>query len=199
MKIRSVFSRFLKSFYKCFQFHQVSLVNFIIWKRNTCHSFFTGLGYASQVIVCYCTICYNLVAAWAFYYLAMSLNTQLPWASCGNSWNTNRWINSLVYFVNYIKLFHISNTIDTRWDSTCNTDSLILICFNLKGFVFFLRAKSHASFYTILLPNISIVQVLGDGWILKLISVYYGGFFCLYFYLLDFFTTESINCVFSLV
>ena len=33
---------------------------------------------------------YNVILAWTLYYLARSFSPTLPWASCGNAWNTER-------------------------------------------------------------------------------------------------------------
>uniref|UniRef100_A0A8B9LBV7 Transporter n=2 Tax=Astyanax mexicanus TaxID=7994 RepID=A0A8B9LBV7_ASTMX len=49
---------------------------------------FEGLGYGSQVVVLYSSIYYIIILAWAFFYLFSSFSSQLPWASCRNTWNT---------------------------------------------------------------------------------------------------------------
>ncbi|KAM6980457.1 solute carrier family 6 member 22, tandem duplicate 1 isoform 1-T1 [Aplochiton taeniatus] len=49
---------------------------------------FEGMGYGSQVVVLYSSIYYIIILAWAFFYLFSSFSTELPWASCRNSWNT---------------------------------------------------------------------------------------------------------------
>ncbi|XP_023843339.1 sodium- and chloride-dependent GABA transporter 2-like isoform X3 [Salvelinus sp. IW2-2015] len=49
---------------------------------------FEGLGYGSQVVVLYSSIYYIIILAWAFFYLFSSFSSELPWASCRNSWNT---------------------------------------------------------------------------------------------------------------
>ncbi|GAA6090167.1 solute carrier family 6 member 22, tandem duplicate 1 [Tachysurus ichikawai] len=49
---------------------------------------FEGLGYGSQVVVLYSSIYYIIILAWAFFYLFSSFSAELPWASCGNTWNT---------------------------------------------------------------------------------------------------------------
>ncbi|XP_067361878.1 sodium- and chloride-dependent GABA transporter 2-like isoform X1 [Channa argus] len=50
---------------------------------------FEGLGYGSQVVVLYTGIYYIIILAWTFLYLFSSFRSELPWASCHNSWNTN--------------------------------------------------------------------------------------------------------------
>uniref|UniRef100_UPI003AAA4382 sodium- and chloride-dependent GABA transporter 2-like n=1 Tax=Centroberyx gerrardi TaxID=166262 RepID=UPI003AAA4382 len=50
---------------------------------------FEGLGYGSQVVVLYTGVYYIIILAWAFLYLFSSFNSELPWASCQNSWNTD--------------------------------------------------------------------------------------------------------------
>ncbi|XP_029005744.1 solute carrier family 6 member 22, tandem duplicate 1 isoform X2 [Betta splendens] len=49
---------------------------------------FEGMGYGSQVVVLYSSIYYIIILAWAFLYLFSSFSSELPWASCRNSWNT---------------------------------------------------------------------------------------------------------------
>ncbi|XP_037535270.1 solute carrier family 6 member 22, tandem duplicate 1 [Nematolebias whitei] len=49
---------------------------------------FEGIGYGTQVVILYSSIYYIVILAWAFLYLFSSFNSELPWASCKNSWNT---------------------------------------------------------------------------------------------------------------
>uniref|UniRef100_A0A669DAQ5 Transporter n=1 Tax=Oreochromis niloticus TaxID=8128 RepID=A0A669DAQ5_ORENI len=56
------------------------------WKKIC--PLFEGLGYCSEVVVLYSSIYYIIILAWAFLYLFSSFNSELPWASCKNSWNT---------------------------------------------------------------------------------------------------------------
>lgn len=56
------------------------------WKKIC--PLFEGLGYCSEVVVLYSSIYYIIILAWAFLYLFSSFNSELPWASCRNSWNT---------------------------------------------------------------------------------------------------------------
>lgn len=56
------------------------------WKKIC--PLFQGVGYGSQVVVLYSSIYYIIILAWAFLYLFSSFSTEVPWASCRNSWNT---------------------------------------------------------------------------------------------------------------
>ncbi|XP_013861691.1 sodium- and chloride-dependent GABA transporter 2 [Austrofundulus limnaeus] len=56
------------------------------WKKIC--PLFEGLGYGNQVVVLYSSIYYIVILAWAFLYLFSSFTSELPWASCRNSWNT---------------------------------------------------------------------------------------------------------------
>uniref|UniRef100_A0A4W3K0T4 Transporter n=1 Tax=Callorhinchus milii TaxID=7868 RepID=A0A4W3K0T4_CALMI len=49
---------------------------------------FKGLGFASMVIVFFCNTYYIMVLAWGLYYLIHSFTNNLPWATCGHSWNS---------------------------------------------------------------------------------------------------------------
>ncbi|MGH0163471.1 UNVERIFIED_CONTAM: hypothetical protein FKN15_050063 [Acipenser sinensis] len=46
------------------------------------------MGYASQLIVVYSSIYYIIILAWALFYFFHSFSSELPWASCRNTWNT---------------------------------------------------------------------------------------------------------------
>ena len=49
----------------------------------------TGIGYGMVLVSGIVCIYYNLILAWALYYLSMSFTMdQLPWVSCNNVWNT---------------------------------------------------------------------------------------------------------------
>uniref|UniRef100_UPI003AB0A346 sodium- and chloride-dependent GABA transporter 2-like n=1 Tax=Centroberyx gerrardi TaxID=166262 RepID=UPI003AB0A346 len=47
-----------------------------------------GVGYSIMVIQVFSTV-YKLILAWALFYFLCSFRAPLPWASCGNSWNTD--------------------------------------------------------------------------------------------------------------
>lgn len=53
-----------------------------------CHVLFAGIGYASHVIIAFGATSYITIIAWAFFYLFSSFSVHLPWATCGNDWNT---------------------------------------------------------------------------------------------------------------
>ncbi|KAL1256241.1 hypothetical protein QQF64_011786 [Cirrhinus molitorella] len=48
-----------------------------------------GIGYAGQLILLYSCMYYIIILAWALFYLVFSFSSQLPWASCDNTWNTD--------------------------------------------------------------------------------------------------------------
>nr|KAG5712675.1 hypothetical protein BaRGS_029730 [Batillaria attramentaria] len=49
---------------------------------------FRGLGYCMIIVSGMACIYYNSVLSWVIYYLYSSFTSELPWASCGNWWNT---------------------------------------------------------------------------------------------------------------
>lgn len=46
------------------------------------------MGYTVVMIAFYVDFYYNVIIAWALYYLVASFTTELPWTNCNNSWNT---------------------------------------------------------------------------------------------------------------
>ncbi|XP_035521809.1 sodium- and chloride-dependent GABA transporter 2-like [Morone saxatilis] len=50
---------------------------------------FQGMGYASHLIIALSATSYITILAWAFFYLFSSFSAELPWATCGNYWNTD--------------------------------------------------------------------------------------------------------------
>ncbi|KAK7945161.1 hypothetical protein WMY93_000889 [Mugilogobius chulae] len=58
---------------------------------------FEGIGYGGQVIMLYTVMYYIVILAWAFLYLFSSFHSELPWASCNNTWNT---VNCIDYRLN---------------------------------------------------------------------------------------------------
>ena len=55
-------------------------------------SFVSGLGWCSATIVFFVNCYYQVILAWAFYYMFASFTTELPWNSCDNYWNTENCI-----------------------------------------------------------------------------------------------------------
>ncbi|XP_051509456.1 sodium- and chloride-dependent taurine transporter-like [Myxocyprinus asiaticus] len=57
---------------------------------------FTGIGYASIVIVSLLNIYYIVILAWGLYYLLQCFQNELPWARCRHSWNTANCVEDTV-------------------------------------------------------------------------------------------------------
>lgn len=57
-------------------------------------TFYTGLGYASQVMILHGCVYYIVILAWALFYLVYSFQTELPWSHCNNTWNTGQRISN---------------------------------------------------------------------------------------------------------
>uniref|UniRef100_A0A7N6AHG3 Transporter n=1 Tax=Anabas testudineus TaxID=64144 RepID=A0A7N6AHG3_ANATE len=57
---------------------------------------FTGIGYASIVIVSLLNIYYIVILAWGLYYLFQCFQPELPWAKCNQPWNTEHCVEDTV-------------------------------------------------------------------------------------------------------
>ncbi|XP_027049078.1 sodium- and chloride-dependent taurine transporter-like [Pocillopora damicornis] len=49
---------------------------------------FSGIGWASVIIVQFLNIYYIVILGWALFYMFASFQSKLPWSRCGNEWNT---------------------------------------------------------------------------------------------------------------
>ncbi|XP_033099510.1 sodium- and chloride-dependent GABA transporter ine-like [Anneissia japonica] len=49
-----------------------------------------GTGFATVAITFLLTTYYNVIMAWALFYLVASFSSELPWDSCENEWNTEK-------------------------------------------------------------------------------------------------------------
>ena len=49
---------------------------------------FQGVGYGMFMIAFFVSLYYNIIIAWAFFYLFSSFTSELPWVSCDHWWNT---------------------------------------------------------------------------------------------------------------
>ncbi|XP_067054469.1 sodium- and chloride-dependent GABA transporter 1-like isoform X3 [Acropora muricata] len=47
-----------------------------------------GVGFSMLVVSFLCCVYYNVIIAWCLYYMFKSFASVVPWASCGNLWNT---------------------------------------------------------------------------------------------------------------
>ncbi|XP_005105728.1 sodium- and chloride-dependent betaine transporter isoform X2 [Aplysia californica] len=55
---------------------------------------FKGVGYGMVIVSGMACIYYNAVLSWVIYYLVNSFYSELPWAHCGNWWNTPTCVDS---------------------------------------------------------------------------------------------------------
>lgn len=90
-----------------------------VWK-NIC-PISQGVGVGSIVALFLLNVYYIVILAWALLYLIFSFQSTLPWASCGNSWNTPNCISiikneSKSQFENIFGQFN--STMGRRYDST---------------------------------------------------------------------------------
>nr|WLN44358.1 AAT3 [Sinonovacula rivularis] len=72
-------------------FMEASLGQFTSCGPMTCWEFaplLKGVGVSMVVVSAMTSMYYNMVLAWAFYYMFASFTSELPWTDCNNKWNT---------------------------------------------------------------------------------------------------------------
>uniref|UniRef100_A0A4W5QXW8 Transporter n=1 Tax=Hucho hucho TaxID=62062 RepID=A0A4W5QXW8_9TELE len=124
---------------------------------------FEGLGYGSQVVVLYTGVYYIIILAWAFLYLFSSFSSELPWASCKNSWNTG-----ILYVILYTprrRILGLSGGIEeignVRWDlALCLLLSWIICYFCVwKG----VKSTGKVVYFTATFPYVMLLVLLVRG------------------------------------
>ncbi|XP_069046502.1 sodium- and chloride-dependent GABA transporter 2-like [Lepisosteus oculatus] len=81
---------------------------------------FEGIGLCTVVINTYGSTVYIIILAWAFYYLFSSFSSELPWASCRNTWNTDACVE-----------FHKEN-LTSNWTDAERTTSTVMEFWNRR-------------------------------------------------------------------
>ncbi|CAH0550554.1 unnamed protein product [Brassicogethes aeneus] len=61
---------------------------------------FKGVGFCAVLVAFYVSFYYNVILAWALYFLASSIAAELPWMHCNNTWNTDKCWESMLPGVN---------------------------------------------------------------------------------------------------
>lgn len=75
----------------------------------------SGMGYASHLIIAFSGTSYIIIIAWAFFYLFSSFSADLPWATCGNYWNTGRFPCVAIWRSAKLIQFNIKPTLCSRF------------------------------------------------------------------------------------
>uniref|UniRef100_A0AAX7VBP4 Transporter n=1 Tax=Astatotilapia calliptera TaxID=8154 RepID=A0AAX7VBP4_ASTCA len=143
---------------------------------------FEGMGYTSQMIIFYGSISYIVILAWAFLYLFSSFSGELPWATCNNTWNTNRCveINNYNTTANWTsptfpytdstssfrhRVLNISSGIENlgtiQWDlSLCHLLAWVICYFCVwKG----VRSTGKATYFTATFPFVLLIMLFVRG------------------------------------
>uniref|UniRef100_A0A4W3K0T7 Transporter n=1 Tax=Callorhinchus milii TaxID=7868 RepID=A0A4W3K0T7_CALMI len=130
---------------------------------------FKGLGFASMVIVFFCNTYYIMVLAWGLYYLIHSFTNNLPWATCGHSWNSPEctelrlWNDRVNPFRK--KVLRISGGIDQpgtiNWQMLlCVLATWIIVYFCIwKG----VKSTGKVVYFTAVFPYIVLIVLLAHG------------------------------------
>ncbi|XP_044263787.1 sodium-dependent noradrenaline transporter-like isoform X1 [Tribolium madens] len=57
---------------------------------------FKGVGFCAVLVAFYVSFYYNVIIAWALYFLGTSFSPDLPWLHCNNTWNTEKCWESML-------------------------------------------------------------------------------------------------------
>uniref|UniRef100_A0AAR2LE15 Transporter n=1 Tax=Pygocentrus nattereri TaxID=42514 RepID=A0AAR2LE15_PYGNA len=79
-----------------------------------------GIGHTGCLIALYSCICYNIILAWALFYLISSLSVEIQWNSCANLWNTVNCVeltsNKINWTVNKTQLNFTTSAVTEFWE-----------------------------------------------------------------------------------
>ncbi|XP_062285088.1 sodium- and chloride-dependent GABA transporter 3-like [Scomber scombrus] len=68
-----------------------------------------GIGFG-QLTISVCFFIYILIEAWALFYLVFSFRSQLPWATCDNTWNTAKCLGLQTFNSANVSVKHTNTT-----------------------------------------------------------------------------------------
>jgi len=102
-----------------------SLSPITVWRISP---LFKGIGYGMVLISGIVCIYYNVIITWTLYYLFHSFALELPWASCGNPWNTPHCATSSSYDIS-----NSSMTNDSSGTFTTSMAGLVNITSNMTS------------------------------------------------------------------
>nr|XP_020468107.1 sodium- and chloride-dependent GABA transporter 3-like [Monopterus albus] len=153
-----------------------------------------GIG-VGQLIISLCFFIYILIEAWALFYLVFSFRSQLPWASCDNTWNTANCLNLQASNTSHVtanqtnsaatefwerRMLAMSGGIEelgsVRWDlALCLLVSWVFCYFSIwKG----VRSSGKVAYFTATFPYVMILILLIRG--LTLPGAWQGVYYYLY-------------------
>ncbi|XP_078601679.1 sodium-dependent proline transporter-like [Branchiostoma floridae x Branchiostoma japonicum] len=150
-----------------------------------CLPILKGIGYSMIIISSWTSIYYNMIIAWALYYLFASFTSVLPWHHCGHWWNTPSCVetvevaNMTANMTNFTRVspseeyWHhrvqqysssISETGKVSWElSLCLLLAWVLVFFCLfKG----VKSTGKVVYFTATFPYIMLIILLIRGAIL---------------------------------
>ncbi|XP_039511092.1 sodium-dependent dopamine transporter [Rhinichthys klamathensis goyatoka] len=140
---------------------------------------FKGVGFTVILISLYVGFYYNVIIAWALFYLFSSFTSELPWIHCNNTWNspncsdlndtllndTHKATPALEYFERGVLHLHESTGIDDlglpRWQLTaCLAVVIVVLYFSLwKG----VKTSGKVVWITATMPYVVLTVLLLRG------------------------------------
>ncbi|KAL7844240.1 hypothetical protein SRHO_G00227790 [Serrasalmus rhombeus] len=92
-----------------------------VWRfPYLCYKNGGGIGHTGCLIALYSCICYNIILAWALFYLISSLSVEIQWNSCANLWNTVNCVeltsNKINWTVNKTQLNFTTSAVTEFWE-----------------------------------------------------------------------------------
>uniref|UniRef100_A0A914KVR2 Transporter n=1 Tax=Meloidogyne incognita TaxID=6306 RepID=A0A914KVR2_MELIC len=121
-------------------FMEISLGQFVslgpasVWKLAP---LFKGIGISMLFVSILIAIYYNLITAWALYYMINSLKFSLPWTTCGNEWNSENcfvWNKGSINACRHLNGSFLSNgtCVDFNNIDPSNNNSILVLDSNNK-------------------------------------------------------------------
>jgi SNF family Na+-dependent transporter len=161
------------------QYFQIG--NITIWSNIS--PLLKGIGYSVIFINILMLSYYMTLQAYALYYLVFSFRSQVPWSTCGNTWNTfkciehsvlfenstNQTSSTLEFFNNQLLGLNYSNDFDVlgglKWDLVLAVISIFF--FTTLCLLYGIKSSGKAIYVTALLPYVCLIVLLVQSLTLK--------------------------------